>query len=263
MFPYSHFLLPACFHLQVDFCHIPSLFLMWYPLRPFMAEQRDDRYLPPPQPQPLLQNRKVELDLQFRVPFKTTMMAVNMVLLVGGWTWTKLETPNFQNFLRNVWSPSKSIGSFFWNQAVEPPTFILGENQNQCWLQDHMRRDKQAIHGLFVSRIFSVWITTETPVLDLQGPWLIFLAPLATCFLEVTDGFVCDHPNISTWQVSPLPYLSWWTSSHSSLCLPCPQLDRLTTWKTVLPTHSTNICIYVWRVHWKFNGKRNNKFATC
>lgn len=173
------------------------------------------------------------------------MMAVNMVVLVGGWTWTKLETPNFQNFLRNVWSPSKSIGFFFEIKQWSHLRSFLVKIKTGAGCRITCE-DLSHVCFLFESQLKHLF-------LGLQGPWLIFLAPLATCFEKEVIDSVCDHPNISTWQVSPLPYLSWWTSSHSSLCLPCPQLDRLTTWKTVLSTHSNNMCIYVWRVPSKFS----------
>lgn len=102
------------------------------------------------------------------------MMAVNMVLLVGGWTWTKLETPNFQNFLRNVWSPSKSIGFFFEiKQWSHLRSFLVKIKTGAgCWITcEETNRQFMAclshVYFLFESQLKHLF-------LDLQGPWLIF-----------------------------------------------------------------------------------------
>ena len=127
-FLYRHFV-----RLQIDFpiqqnVTSPASFLNVTPhVSQNTAEQRDDRYLPPPQP--LLQNRKVEWDLQFRVPFKTQKQPRSEVManltwscwLVDGYEPNYLRNPSFEEFPWKSWeslnigkSPLKIKRKFFW-----------------------------------------------------------------------------------------------------------------------------------------------------
>ncbi len=213
--------------------HPQPLFWMWHPhVSQNTAEQRDDRYLPPPQP--LLQNRKVEWDLQFRVPFKTQKQPRSKVManltwscwLVDGYEPNYLRNPSFEEF------PWKSWESL--NIAKVAPQ---NEENGSFSFQNHGTLD-------FTFKILPVTFSTK--------PWL----------------FGCKVSKVHLgFQVSllPLPVVMdfckfFSMSSMSSVGHVWKRFQKLSEHK-----HSTNIytctCvyIYIYIFSWSLEGAFKNK----